>query len=162
MKRTLFFSCVALVVCLATLTPAAYGQAVMAGDELFLEMLKHDIREAKTEVMTNVMKLSADDAAVFWPVYKTYQDEARKLADSRVELIKEYGAAYWSITNTQAADLASRWLEYQKKRGEMTAKLYHDLAEDLSPAQALKAVQLEHRLNLILDSQIANELPMLE
>lgn len=162
MKRTLFFSCAVLLVCAAAMTPPGHGQAVMAGDELFLEMLKHDIREAKTEVMTNTMKFSAADAAAFWPVYKAYQDEARKLADSRVELIKEYAAAYWSITNTQAADLATRWLDYQKKRGDMTAKLYEDLAEALSPAQALKAVQLEYRLNLILDSQIANELPMLE
>ena len=32
----------------------------------------------------------------------------------------------------------------------------------VTPVQALKACQLENRLDLVLDMQIANELPMVE
>ena len=46
----------------------ARGQAVMAGDEMFIEMLKHDIDQTRTEVMTSVMGLTAEEKAVFWPV----------------------------------------------------------------------------------------------
>lgn len=141
---------------------AGDAQALMAGDEMLIEMLKHDIKDAKTEVLTSVMKFSAEDAALFWPIYKTYQDQAEKLSDERLALIKEYGAAYWSITDSQASDIAKRWFALQNKRSVALQALYSELAEKMTASTALKATQLEYRLNLILDMQIANELPMID
>ena len=138
------------------------AQSVMAGDEMFMEMLKHDIREARTDVMTTVMKLSTEDAAVFWPIYNEYRKKANALADMEIDQINEYAGAYWSITNTQADDMAKNFFDIEGKRLANLEAFYKELAEALSPAQAMKAAQLEYRLDLILDMQIVNELPMVE
>lgn len=141
---------------------AAYGQAVMAGDEMFIEMLKHDIREARTDVMTSVMKLSTEDAAVFWPIYNAYRQKANVLADKEFTQINEYAGAYWSLTNSQAEEMADNFFETEGKRLLLLEKLYRDLAKASSPVQAMKAAQLEYRLDLVLNMQIVNELPMVE
>ena len=141
---------------------AAHGQAVMAGDEMFIQMLKVDIREARTEVMTSVMKLSAEDAAIFWPIYNSYRQKASALADKELAQINEYAGAYWSLTNTQAADMASKFFATEKARLGQLESLYNELAKALSPVQAMKAAQLEYRLDLVLNMQIVNELPMVE
>lgn len=141
---------------------AATAQAVMAGDEMFIEMLKHDVDQARTDVMTSVMELSGDENAVFWPVYNEYRKKADELAEKDLALVKEYAAAYWSLTDDQAKDMARRWFEIEIARKELLAELYSELAKVVTPVQALKACQLENRLDLILDMQIANELPMVE
>jgi hypothetical protein len=146
--------------CLAA--SAANAQSVMAGDEMFIEMLKHDIREARTDVMTSVMKLSAEDAAVFWPIYNDYRQKANALADKELAHINEYAGAYWSLTNSQAAEMASNFFKTEGERAALLEELYNNLAEALTPVQALKAAQLEYRLDLVLDMQIVNELPMVE
>ena len=141
---------------------AAHGQAVMAGDEMFIEMLKHDIREARTDVMTSVMKLSSEDAAVFWPIYNDHRQKANVLADKEFNQINEYAGAFWSLTNTQAADMADNFFAIEGKRLALLEGLYRDLAKALSAVEAMKAAQLEYRLDLVLNMQIVNELPMVE
>ena len=37
-----------------------------------------------------------------------------------------------------------------------------ELAKAMTPVQAMKAAQLEYRLDLVLNMQIVNELPMVE
>lgn len=141
---------------------AAHGQAVMAGDEMFIDLLKHDIDQARTEVMTSVMGLSAEEKAVFWPVYNEYRKKSDGLAKKDLALMKEYASAYWSLTDDQAKDMAGRYFELEIARKKLLGQLYEELAKVVTPVQALKACQVESRLDLILDTQIANELPMIE
>jgi len=159
-RLSIFAICLVGLVFLAS--TAARGQAVMAGDEMFIEMLKHDIREARTDVMTSVMKLSAEDAAVFWPIYNDYRQKANALADKELAQINEYAGAYWSLTNSQATDMADNFFKTEAERGALLEDLYRDLAKALTPVQAMKAAQLEYRLDLVLDMQIVNRLPMVE
>ena len=161
MKR-LFISALCIVGLFVVANDAARGQAIMAGDEMFIEMLKHDVDQARTEVMTSVMGFSAEEKAVFWPVYNEYRKKSYELAKKDLALMKEYASAYWSLTDDQAADMAKRYFEIEVGRKEMLADLYSELAKVVTPVQALKACQLENRLDLILDMQIANELPMIE
>jgi len=141
---------------------AAHSQAVMAGDEMFIEMLKHDIDQTRTEVMTSVMGFSAEENAVFWPVYNEYRKKSDELAKKDLALMKEYGSAYWSLTDDQAEDMAGRYFGLEIARKKLLGELYKELAKVVTPVQALKACQLENRLDLVLDMQIANELPMIE
>lgn len=141
---------------------SAEAQAVMAGDEMFIEMLKHDVDQARTDVMTSVMGFTAEENAAFWSVYNEYRKRSDELAKKDFALMKEYSAAYWSLTDDQAEEMASRYFDLEIERKKLLAELYKNLAEVVTPVQALKACQLENRLDLVLDMQIANELPMIE
>ena len=58
--------------------------------------------------------------------------------------------------------MAKRYFEIEVARKQLLGELYKELAKALTPVQALKACQLENRLDLILEMQMANELPMIE
>ncbi len=88
--------------------------------------------------------------------------EIDKLANMEIDQINEYAGAYWSLTNSQATDMAKKFFDIEGKRLANLEAFYKELAEALSPVQAMKAAQLEYRLDLILDMQIVNELPMVE
>lgn len=140
----------------------AHGQAVMAGDEMFIEMLKHDVDQTRREVIGSVMEFSADDKALFWPVYNEYRKKSEALTKKDLALMKEYAAAYWSLTDEQAREIAGRWIELEVARKKLYGELFGELSKVLSPVQAFKVTQLENRLDLIVDMQIVNELPMVE
>lgn len=141
---------------------AAVAQDPFMGNEAFLELLRSDVSKETTAIITNNMQFSADEAAEFWPLYKKYTDEVDKLADRRIELIQRYAKSYDDLTDDDAAEMAEEWIDLQESNTRLLGELYQDVASALSPAQALKVVQLEHRFNLVIDMQIANELPMME
>lgn len=161
MRRS-FVLVVGLALLLSGSQGVAHGQAAMAGDEIFIKMLRLDVRQAKRDIIGSGMQFTSEDAALFWPVYDAYQEKLSQVNELRVALVKEYAGAYWSLTDSQARDMAGRWFDYQQQRATLFKELYDQLAKALSPSAALKASQLEHRLNLIIDMQLASELPMLE
>ena len=90
-----------------------YGVVAMAqdpfmGNEAFLELLRSDIEKETTAIITKNMEFSADEAAVFWPLYKSYTDEVDKLADRRIELIKRYAKGLATLTDEDADEMAER------------------------------------------------------
>ncbi|MEJ2085601.1 MAG: hypothetical protein P8Y44_07965 [Acidobacteriota bacterium] len=155
----------ALVVLLGVMSipgSAVVAQDPFMGNEAFLELLRSDVGKETTAILTNTMQFSADEAAIFWPLYKAYTDKVDGLADRRIELIKQYAKKIDTMSDEEADDIANEWLDIQKSRTEALGALYNDVASALSPSAALKVVQLEHRFNLVIDMQIANELPMVE
>ena len=132
------------------------------GEEAFLELLRSDVRKETTAIITNNMSFSAEEAAAFWPIYKRYQDEVAKIGDKRLQMIKEYATSVDSLTDEQADQMATDWFNIQESRTALLRNLYDNVSEALSPLKAMKVTQLESRFDLVIDMQIANELPMME
>ncbi len=155
--------CIALVGgAMLSLATMSIGQDAFMGNEAFLELLRSDMKKETTSIITNNMQFSAEEAAAFWPIYKNYTDQLGKLGDRRIVLIKTYANSVDSLTDESAGEMAKEWLDIQESRTVLLGDLYRNVASALSPSRAFKVVQLEHRFNLVIDLQIANELPMVE
>jgi hypothetical protein len=126
----------------------------------YIELLRSDIRQRKAEVMSQMMQLSAADAAKFWPIYSQYDAELNKLSDLRVANIEEYSRTYTEMTNDKADELIRKALAYRKQRSELIAKYYDRVKEQLGAITAAKFIQVEDQLLLIIDLQIDSSLPI--
>jgi len=128
----------------------------------YIKLMRADVRQEKSEIMGSVMLLSAADAAKFWPIYSEYDAELTKLNDQRVANIKEYARTYDQMTDEKADELIQAAMSYQKQRAELLAKTYDRLKPAVGAITAARFVQVEHQLLLIIDLQIASELPVVE
>jgi hypothetical protein len=128
--------------------------------QVYVDLLRKDIRQQKAEIMGAVMLLSAEDAAKFWPIYNEYDAELTKLNDQRVENIKEYARTYNQMTDEKADELIQKSLDYQKQRAELLAKTYGRVKQAVGAITAARFAQVEHQLLLIIDLQIASSLPV--
>jgi hypothetical protein len=126
----------------------------------YIQLLRADVRQQKSEMMGSVMALSADDAAKFWPIYSEYDAELTKLNDQRVANIKEYARTYDQMTDEKADELIKNAMAYQNQRSELLAKTYDRVKQAIGAINAARFVQVEHQLLLIIDLQIASELPV--
>jgi hypothetical protein len=128
--------------------------------QAYIDLLRADIRQQKAEMMGAVMKLSAADAAKFWPIYEEYDAELAKLNDLRVANIREYASTYDQMTDEKADELIQKALSYRKQRSELLAKYYERVRQALGGITAARFIQVEDQLLLIIDLQIDSSLPV--
>jgi len=128
----------------------------------YIELMRSNVRDEKSQIMGAVMELNIDDAAKFWPIYSEYDAELTKLNNLRVANIEEYARNYSQMTDAKADELIHRSLDYQKQRGELLAKYYEITKQSLGAITAARFLQVEHQLLLIIDLQIASSLPIVE
>jgi hypothetical protein len=147
---------------------AAYGQTPPAADaqtkalnlSAYVELLRSDVRTQKIAILTEVMGFTEAEDAAFWPIYREYDAEMAKLGDERVALVAEYADHYAALTDEAADGLARKALDLEARRQAVKAKCYDRVQKALSPKTALRFLQVEHQLLLIIDLQVAAALPI--
>jgi hypothetical protein len=156
-----------LVLLLPVIALAAQAQGTPAAPDAdnkniqaYIELLRSDVRQQKSEAMGAVMQLSAADAAKFWPIYSEYDAELTKLNDSRVANIQEYARSYDQMTDAKADELIQRGMMFRKQRSELLAKYYNRVKQQLGGMTAARFIQVEDQLLLLIDLQIDSSLPI--
>ncbi len=139
--------------------PAA-DQATTLNLTAYAELLRSDVRAEKVAIITEVMGFTEAEDAAFWPIYREYDAEMAKLGDERVALIADYAKNYDQMTDAVADSLATKAIDLAKRRQAVEAKYYERVKAAIKPRQALRYLQVEHQLLLLIDLQIAAALPI--
>jgi hypothetical protein len=126
----------------------------------YVELLRSDLRASKVAIITEVMGFTEAEDKAFWPIYREYDLEMAKLGDERVALITEYAENYSNLTDAVAEKLAGKAIELEQRRNAAKAKVYERVKTALSPKTAMRFLQVEHQLLLLIDLQIAASLPI--
>ena len=127
----------------------------------YVELLRRDIRVQKVALITELMQFTETEDALFWPIYREYEIEQGRIYDVRLGLIETYAASYTKLTDAQADRLVGQWLDLESRRTALKKKYYEALKAKLTPRLAARAVQIEHQLDLLVDLQVASELPVI-
>ena len=85
-----------------------------------------------------------------------------KLGDEQVGLIAEYASNYSTLTDAIAEKLAAKALDLEARRQMARARCYDRVKKALSPRTALRFLQVEHQLQLLIDLQISASLPIVK
>lgn len=136
------------------------GEARSLNLAAYSELLRTNVRAQKIAILTEVMGFTEKEDAAFWPIYREYDAEMAKLGDQRVALIADYAKDYGTLTDASADKLASRALELEAQRQAVKAKYYEKVKTALSPRTALRYLQVEQQLLLLIDLQISAALPI--
>jgi hypothetical protein len=143
-------------------TPAARAADVSDNVYNYIQLLRSDMNSLKVELVNSIMKLSADEAKKFWPIYRDYENELGKLAINRAELVGDFVKAHsdGSFDNAKAKDIAKRWFKSQRARLDLLDNYHGKIEKALTPVQAGQFLQIENQLGLFIDLAIASEMPV--
>lgn len=152
------------------LAPAAHAQAPALDESqtrtlnlnAYAELLRSDVQAQKVAILTQVMEFTEAEDKAFWPIYREYEAELAKLGDERVALIGDYARNYSAMTDAIAAKLAATALDLESRRQATRSKYYERVKAVLAPKTALRFLQVEHQLQLIVDLQISASLPIVK
>ncbi|MGH7493980.1 MAG: hypothetical protein ACREOO_16505 [bacterium] len=148
-----------LLLLFALVTSAAHAQNDV---DSFIELLRSEVSTNKKAIVTAAMDFTDAQASVFWPIYRNYEFDLNKLGDARVATIKEYADNYEKMTDAKAKELAEKAFKYQEDRLKLRKKYFNELSKALSPTLAAKFAQVDNQIQLLIDMQIASELPLIE
>jgi len=88
--------------------------------------------------------------------------EQTKLGDQKLALIQEYAHDFLDMTNEKASTLAHRAMELDDQRLALRHKYYNVLAKALPAVLVARFFQLDNQIQLVVDLQIASNLPIIE
>jgi hypothetical protein len=145
------------------LSMVAFCSVAVAQDsnvDATVESLRADTRADKVAIIGDVMKFNDHDSKIFWPIYRKYEAELMKVNDGRVALIKQYADKYDTMTDADARSMIAQSLDFESQRTEAKRKVAKELQKaGLSAITVAKFIQLEHRMDLIIDAQLAYQIP---
>jgi hypothetical protein len=159
MKKTLVLAAVMIA------GVAASGGRVWAQDSSIdndIAVLRADLKADKTQIMTDQMQLNDQEASAFWPIYRQYQSDLDKLSDQKVALIKEYADKYDTMDDKEVQSLAERSFALQKKRIDLRQQYFKKISKAVSPKSAARFVQVEDRIDMLVNLQLAASIPMVK
>jgi len=128
----------------------------------YIELLRKNIRNEKTSVLKQSLKLTPQQAELFWPIYRESEKELQALGDDRVASIKEYSEHYDSMTDEKADELVQRRLRYEEKLLALKKKYYERVKKALGARTAARFLQVETQLVSLVDLQVMASLPILQ
>jgi hypothetical protein len=161
MKRSAILALFAFATALLFVAPA-FAQDISSQPifEKYVELLRKDIRSEKREFVSVNLRLTDAEAGKFWPVFDEFSAAQTKLNDERVALIKEYSDNIEDLTDAEAASLNRRSIELDRKFAELRRKFEPKVAKVLPGRKAALFFQLDKRLGLLIDLQLAAGIPL--
>lgn len=140
----------------------SFSSILIAQDISYLEFLRTDLRLQKREIIAETMELTIEQTEIFWPIYKEYEIELDKITKERLKLIKDYAENYYNLTNEVADRLAGKKHELDTKRTDLLWKYYNKFKAELNPIDAAMFYQVESQLLMLIDVQVAGEVPIIK
>ena len=127
-----------------------------------IKLLRQDVRSERKRLVAANLPLTATEATKFWPIYDQYAAEFSKIGDANVALLKEYAQSYDTMTNDQANDFMKRSAAIDQQVSALLMKYVPIFEKVISPMKTAQWYQIDRRLNLLVNLQLATSFPMVD
>jgi hypothetical protein len=124
------------------------------------ELLISQIQTDKRAVVFEAMNLSDAEVAKFGPIYDQYQVEMKGVMQRGSDVIKRFADSYGSMTDDAAKSIMKDFFKVRDERNALVKKYAGKFDKVLPTTKVLRWVQIENKLNALLDVQAASVVPL--
>lgn len=159
MKLKKVFATLALTVLAITSSGLAAAQDPIDED---IKLFRKDVRSVRKQMIAANMNLSDKEAEQFWPLFERYTQELVANQDRKYALLKEYAANYTALTDEEAERYVRGRGDVDEAILQVRLKYFPLFQKVLSGKATVLFFQLDWRLGLIMDLQLASQTPLIE
>lgn len=127
-----------------------------------IQMMRKDIRSQRKQLIAANLKLTDTEAEKFWPIYDQYIAELVQINGTKYNLIKQYVQTGGALTDEQADSAVKQWIGLDQSVAELRMKYIPTFRKVLSSRNTALFYQLDRRVQLIIDLQLAASLPPIQ
>jgi hypothetical protein len=139
-------------------TVPSIAQTTNAKDDV--ELLISQIQTDKRAIVLRTLDLNDAQVAAFTPIYDAYQAEMKVLMERSGAMLDKFAANYGSMTDEAAKEILKEALKLRDDRNATMRKYAKKLERELPAVKVLQWVQIENKLNTLLDMQAAAVIPI--
>jgi hypothetical protein len=127
-----------------------------------IKLFRKGVRSLKKQIIAANMDLSDTEAQQFWPIYDQYTAELAKITDTKYALLEQYAQNYTTMTNEQAESYIKGRAAVEESIMQLRLKYLPIFRSVLSGKLAALFFQMDWRLGLVMDLQLASQTPLVE
>jgi hypothetical protein len=155
MKRV----CILLVIALVAAVPDASAQLE---DERAVELTRSAIQAERQAILAANLELDEDESAVFWPLYQEYRDALESAINTRVDLLNQYFASYETLTDKEALALLDKHIAWENEVLKIRSTYAKKMRKAISGKTVARFFQIENKMDLIVEYELAGEIPLIK
>lgn len=138
------------------------GTFFNASAQELLDMIKRDINAERRTIVADALSIPTEKETEFWNLYNAMEVELDKVTDMRAENIKKFADNYENVTDDVANDLANTYFDMVTNRNKINKAYYKKASKLIGKKEAARFIQLLGQIQLLIDIQIAAEVPLIE
>ena len=137
---------------------ASLAQAVNTRDQN--ELIISQIQTDKRAVVLSALQLNDTQVAAFTPIYDEYQREMKAVMSRGSDVINKFAANFGSMTDDAAKGIMKDFFKVRNDRNALLEEYAKKFGRVLPATKVLQWVQVENKLNTLLDAEAASIIPL--
>ena len=122
--------------------------------------MRKDARAGKADILGKTMALDSAQAAAFWPIYKQYEAELQTARQRAPGHHPGPGRALRHPRRRQGEGALDRQLALEEKKLALMKKYRDEMVKALPAKTVARWLQVESRLNKLVELTVASEIPL--
>jgi len=119
------------------------------------------IAEAERKaIVADNMHMTLAEAEKFWPIYNEYREEARKVGDKRVKVIRDLANEFDTLDDDRAEELLREVLDFQADRVKLRKSYVRKFKKAIPAKKTVRFFQIDSKLDTVIDFALAQEVPL--
>ena len=128
----------------------------------YMEVMRSALKTEKKSIIAEVMTLTNEESLVFWPLYNEYQGKLYTANTKYLGIITDFAKKFETMTDEDAMDLMQRLNAYDAEILKLKKGYIKKFNKILPAKKVLRYMQAENKIDVLVDFEIANSVPLLE
>lgn len=145
-------------------TAVASAQSSGAVDQEKVDELRALVQAEREQTIRDALRLTADEAERFWPIFGRYNDELNEVRDRRVAMIVRYLEAFSDsdVDAELARDLLDEFFDIESDKLRIRKRYVRRFQQAIPAMKVTRFYQLENNLDAEVDAELAATMPLFD
>ncbi len=157
-KWPIFGACILLLAVASAQTAEVTATPLTDTD---IQLMRSDLQSGKNRVIADTMKFTDPESTAFWPIYRDYAHDQHVIADQRLSVITDYAKHIDNMDDAKAKQLSEQMMGIEEKTVKLQQEYWPRFEKALGAKRAAKFFQVDNRLSMMIDVQLASEIPLI-
>jgi len=131
-------------------------------DADYLEYSRSVLKAEKKAMVSEALMLPDSVAKVFWPLYNEFNEKLYVIESKNYNIILDYAANFGKMTDEKADELWNAYHAAEVERLKLVGVYYKKFKKTFSTGLAVKFMQIENKIDALIDASVALEVPLVE
>ena len=128
-------------------------------DEMLLAV-RADLQSSRSDIIAKNVALTSGQAAKFWPMFESYQNEQNVIMDDQLKGLQRYIDGFDNLDDSGALGLINAHFERDARMNALRKKWLGEFNNVLGAKLAVRVMQIDRRLSLAHQLEFATRIPL--
>jgi hypothetical protein len=138
------------------------GPAQAQNEADVIEAVRAQISANRKALVAANLELTEEEIAGFWPLYREFHNETDALMDRRMAMLIDFRDNFGDLSDEKSRQIIDDYFRIQEDLLKVRKKYAKKFGKVLSDQRTLRYLQIESKMDAIIDSELTQIVPLAE